>query len=284
MPTYRVDLAYDGTHFHGYAKNRNVRTVQGEVETALATVFGHPVDSVCAGRTDAGVHARQQVVSFSSDISMDTDRIHRSLTAMLGPEIVALDAMVVPDDFSARFSATMRAYRYRVLTGPKPDPLRRFTTWHQPFDLDVDAMNRSAGHLTGAHDFASFCRQAPKRTSVRTVLSASWVRVEDVCELRISARAPFEASLNASAPAADTATPVAPKPTANAAAAATASIRASSEAVTTTPPMPARTPVPPTSAISAALICMSYPCSISISLLKRASSPASEPSKTREPT
>jgi tRNA pseudouridine38-40 synthase len=189
MPTYRVDLAYDGTHFHGYAKKRNVRTVQGEVETALATVFGHPVDSVCAGRTDAGVHARQQVVSFSSDISMDTDRIHRSLTAMLGPEIVALDAMVVPDDFSARFSATMRAYRYRVLTGPKPDPLRRFTTWHQPFDLDVDAMNRSAGHLTGAHDFASFCRQAPKRTSVRTVLSASWVRVEDVCELRISARA-----------------------------------------------------------------------------------------------
>ncbi len=189
MPTYRVDLAYDGTDFHGYAKNRNVRTVQGEVEAALETMFGHPIDSVCAGRTDAGVHARHQVISFSSDVSMDTDRIHRSLTAMLGPEIVALDAIVVPDEFSARFSATMRSYRYRVLTSSKPDPLRRFTTWHQPFDLDIDAMNRAAFHLIGEHDFASFCRQAPNRTSVRTVLGASWVRVDDVCELRVSARA-----------------------------------------------------------------------------------------------
>jgi tRNA pseudouridine38-40 synthase len=189
MPTYRVDLAYDGTDFHGYAKNRDVRTVQGVVEAALATVFGHPVDSVCSGRTDAGVHARQQVISFSSDGSMDTRRIHRSLTAMLGPEIVALDAMVVPDDFSARFSATMRAYRYLVLTGAKPDPLRRFTTWHQPFDLDVHAMNRAVGHLIGEHDFASFCRKAPNRTSVRTVLSASWERAADVCELQISAKA-----------------------------------------------------------------------------------------------
>jgi tRNA pseudouridine38-40 synthase len=189
MPTYRVDLSYDGTDFHGYAKNRDVRTVQAEIEKALATVFGHPVDTVCAGRTDAGVHARHQVVSFASQISMDTDRIHRSLTAMLGPEIVALDAMVVPDDFSARFSATMRAYRYRVLTTEKPDPLRRFTTWHQPYQLDLDAMNRAADHLVGEHDFASFCRQAPNRTSVRTVLSASWLRLDDVCELRVSARA-----------------------------------------------------------------------------------------------
>jgi tRNA pseudouridine38-40 synthase len=189
MPTYRVDLAYDGTGFHGYAKNRDVRTVQGEVEAALETVFGQPIDSVCAGRTDAGVHARHQVISFGSDIAMDTNRIHRSLTAMLGPEVVALDAMVVPDDFSARFSATMRAYRYQVLTGPKPDPLRRLTTWHQPFDLDLEAMNRAAGHLIGEHDFASFCRQAPNRTSVRTVFSASWVRADDLCELRISARA-----------------------------------------------------------------------------------------------
>ncbi len=189
MPTYRVDLSYDGTAFHGYAKNRDVRTVQGELEAALATVFGHPVDSVCAGRTDAGVHARHQVISFSSGVSMSTDRIHRSLTAMLGPEIVALDAMIVPDGFSARFSATMRAYRYRVLTSPKPDPLRRFNTWHQPFDFDLDAMNRAASHLVGEHDFASFCRQAPNRTSVRTVLSASWARTGDVFEFRVSAKA-----------------------------------------------------------------------------------------------
>lgn len=189
MPTYRVDLSYDGTGFHGYAKNRNVRTVQEEVETALEKVFGHPVDTVCAGRTDAGVHARHQVISFSSEVGMDTNRIHRSLTAMLGPEIVAFDAMAVADDFSARFSATMRAYRYRVLTSPTPDPLRRFTTWHLPYPLDLEAMNRAAEHLVGEHDFASFCRQAPNRTSLRTVLSAWWVQIDDICELRVSARA-----------------------------------------------------------------------------------------------
>lgn len=189
MPTYRVDLSYDGTYFHGYAKNRDVRTVQGEVERALSTVFGHAIESVCAGRTDAGVHARQQVISFASESSVDTRRIQRSITAMLGPEIVATDAMVVPDDFSARFSATMRAYRYRVLTSETPDPLRRYVTWHHPHDLDLDAMNQAAEHLVGEHDFASFCRRAPNRTSVRTVLSARWSRVDDECHLAVSARA-----------------------------------------------------------------------------------------------
>ena len=120
---------------------------------------------------------------------MDTRRIHRSITAMLGPEVVATDAMIVSDDFSARFSATMRAYRYRVLARPEPDPLRRFVTWHQPHDLDLDAMNEAAGLLVGEHDFASFCRKAPNRTSIRTILSAEWGRWEDECRLAISARA-----------------------------------------------------------------------------------------------
>ena len=189
MPTYRVDVSYDGSNFHGFAKNRDVRTVQEELEEALARIFGESIDLVCAGRTDAGVHARHQVISFVAEASVDTHRIRKSVTTMLGPEIVATDAMMVADDFSARFSATARAYRYRVLAAPTPDPLRRLTTWHVPGALDLHEMNRAAAAFVGEHDFASFCRRAPNRTSVRRVLSAEWVREGDLLEFRVSASA-----------------------------------------------------------------------------------------------
>ena len=127
--------------------------------------------------------------AFAAESSKNTARLHRSLTAMLGPEIVAYDAMVVPDDFSARFSALMRAYRYQVLQAPTPDPLRRLTTWHVPWSLDMAAMNTAAAQFVGEHEFASFCRQRPDRTTVRTVFNAEWVREGDVVEFRISARA-----------------------------------------------------------------------------------------------
>lgn len=189
MPGYRVDLSYDGTGFHGFAKNRDVRTVQGVLEGALERVFGKPVNTVCAGRTDAGVHARHQVISFTSESDIEPGRIHRSITSMLGPEVVAYAAAVVPATFSARFSATKRTYRYRVLTTPFPDPLRRLTTWHQPHLLDLDAMNRAAAHLIGEHDFASFCRRAQNRTATRNLLSAEWTGNGPEFEFAVSAGA-----------------------------------------------------------------------------------------------
>lgn len=189
MPTYRLDLSYDGSEFRGYAKNRNVRTVQGEVESALGTIFGHPIESVCAGRTDAGVHARQQVISFESERSLDTNRVRRSVNTMFGGEIAATDVMIVPDDFHARFSATMRSYRYRVLTTDAPDPLIRRTVWHRPFALDVGEMNRSVAHMLGEHDFAAFCRRIGDRPTVRTVFSAEWERKDGLLVLAISAKA-----------------------------------------------------------------------------------------------
>ncbi|MCJ7725177.1 MAG: tRNA pseudouridine(38-40) synthase TruA [Acidimicrobiia bacterium] len=176
MATYRITIAYDGTGFHGYAANRDVRTVQGDLEQALATVIGSPVEIVVAGRTDAGVHARANVVSFETPQTLDTDRLQRSITSMLGPEIVAVEAAVAPDGFHARFSACSRRYRYRIDTGAVPDPLLRHTAWHVPHALDVDAMNRAAGAFEGEHDFASLCRAADGGTTVRTVLSASWDR------------------------------------------------------------------------------------------------------------
>ena len=172
MATYRLDLAYDGTDFHGWARQPQVRTVQGELETALARRFG-PVDTTVAGRTDAGVHARGQVVSFETDL-VDPDRLVASLNKMLAPEIVVSSCRLVEDDFNARFSAVSRTYRYRLLAQHLPDPFLARTTWHVGDHLDLGAMQRAASRFVGEHDFASFCRKG--RSTVRTVLRAEWIQ------------------------------------------------------------------------------------------------------------
>ncbi len=185
MTRYRLDLAYDGSGFHGYARQPDVRTVQGELESALEKLVG-PVATEVAGRTDAGVHARHQVASFDANGPLDCGKVVRSLTQMVGPEIVVYRCEPVGDDFSARFSAAYRVYRYRVLNRPFPDPLRRSLTWHVKAPLDVDAMHEAVQHFVGENDFASFCRKHEQRTTVRTVTEASWcARPDDVLRFEI---------------------------------------------------------------------------------------------------
>jgi tRNA pseudouridine38-40 synthase len=186
MPTYRIDLAYDGTDFHGYGRQNNVRTIQGDLEKALFRITGE-VKTVVAGRTDGGVHAVGQVVSFSVDAPLDTDRLQRSLNGQLGPEIAANAVTEVGDRFHARFSAVARRYRYRISNRPVQDPLTCRTAWHVPEPLDVDAMDQAVGAFIGVHDFASLCRKAPGRTTVREVLDARWTRTGDLVELSIGA-------------------------------------------------------------------------------------------------
>lgn len=186
MPTYRIDLAYDGTDFHGYGRQNNVRTIQGDLEKALFRITGE-VKTVVAGRTDGGVHAVGQVVSFSVDAPLDTDRLQRSLNGQLGPEIAVNAVTEVGDRFHARFSAVARRYRYRISNRPVQDPLTSRTAWHVPEPLDVDAMDQAVGAFIGVHDFASLCRKAPGRTTVREVLDARWARTGDLVELSIGA-------------------------------------------------------------------------------------------------
>ncbi len=188
MPTYRVDLAYDGTGFHGYARQEGLRTVQGEFETALFHRTGE-VKTAVAGRTDAGVHAAGQVISFVVDDSLDTGTLQRSLNSQLGPEIAVYAVSEVPDAFHARFSATGRGYRYRIWNAPVHDPLLVRTTWHVPDALDVPAMARAVGTLVGTHDFASFCRKATGRSTARELRQAGWSRAGNVVELSIAANA-----------------------------------------------------------------------------------------------
>ncbi len=187
MTVYRVDLAYDGSGFHGYARQPGLRTVQGELEAALLPFTGG-VETFVAGRTDRGVHATGQVASFEVDTVLDTDRVRRSLNRRLGPEISVGSVTVAPDGFHARFSATGRAYTYLVLDGEVHDPFLAGTAWHVGTRLDEMLMNRAAACLVGEHDFSSLCRRAGDRSLVRRVDHAVWTRRRpDLVALDISA-------------------------------------------------------------------------------------------------
>jgi tRNA pseudouridine38-40 synthase len=167
MAVIKLVLAYDGTGFHGWARQRGgLRTVQGVLEHSLARILGEAPDVSAAGRTDTGVHARGQVLSFAADA--DPVRIQRSLNRMLAPEVVVVGARRAPEGFDARLSATAREYRYRIDTGPWPDPFTARFVWHRVGELSVPAMRRAAADLMGEHDFASFCRaRTPPTSTVR---------------------------------------------------------------------------------------------------------------------
>jgi tRNA pseudouridine38-40 synthase len=183
-PSFRVRLlvAYDGKPFRGFAVQREgVRTVAGDLAVAIAKVLGHPVDITCAGRTDAGVHAWGQVVTFDAagtPADVDLCALQRSLNKMLAPHVAIRDAAVAAPDFDARHSALWRSYRYTVLNRPVPDPFLAGTAWHLEAPLDVRAMQLASDPLLGEHDFAAFCRRpVPEASLVRWVLEVGWVEL-----------------------------------------------------------------------------------------------------------
>ena len=188
----RIDLAYDGTDFHGWATQPRLRTVQGELEAALATALRVPETTVvCAGRTDTGVHARGQVthldleepvLAASAGCSEDppAEALLRRLNGILPPDVRVRRVAAAPDGFDARFSAVWRRYAYRVADRPETvDPLtrRHVLAWSRP--LDLDAVNEASALLVGEHDFASFCKKREGATTIRTLLDLSWDRDPD---------------------------------------------------------------------------------------------------------
>ena len=189
MPKYRLDLSYLGSGFRGLARQPGQRTVQGEVEASLSRITGEPVTTVAAGRTDAGVHARQQVLSFSVVRDLDEDRVLRSLSKTLAPEIAPFSLIMVDEEFDARHSAKFRGYRYRILNREAGDPFRHATVWHVPEPLDIEAMDLGVYGLVGEHDFAAFCRASSAGGIRRRVISAGWAAAEvDMVEFEISAQ------------------------------------------------------------------------------------------------
>ncbi len=172
-------LSYHGAGFHGFARQQDPpqRTVQGELEAALSTLLRRPVSTVCAGRTDAGVHARGQVascpVSLAEVSARPLSKMRVSLNALTGDDVSVCELRLAPPAFSPRFDAVCRVYRYRIVCGPVPPLfLRDFSWWHRT-PLDVDAMRAAAACFAGEHDFKSFCRAASAvdRNTVRRVES-----------------------------------------------------------------------------------------------------------------
>jgi tRNA pseudouridine38-40 synthase len=155
-----MTLAYDGTGFRGWAVQRDpqVRTVEGVVTDVLSKVTGEDLRLSVAGRTDAGVHARGQMISFHALSDVAPERMLAAANGALAPEVVALGAGYAPAGFDARFSASAREYRYVIDTGATTDPFIGRFTWHRPRELSVPLMRLAARHLLGEHDFRSFCR------------------------------------------------------------------------------------------------------------------------------
>jgi tRNA pseudouridine38-40 synthase len=189
VPTVRLEIEYDGAGFRGWARQPGQRTVQGELEAALATVLREPVELTVAGRTDTGVHALGQVASFATGAEVPED-LARRLNG-LGPDDVAVTAAtVVADGFDARHDAKARSYRYRLLarSAPSPFELGRALWW--PHQVDREALDACAAALPGHHDFTAF---TPTQTDhvrfERDVLAAGWEQDGDVLSFRITADA-----------------------------------------------------------------------------------------------
>jgi tRNA pseudouridine38-40 synthase len=185
----RLDIEYEGTEFSGWARQPGLRTVQGELEAALATVLREPAELVVAGRTDAGVHARGQVASFATQAPPPADLAQR--VNGVGPDDVTVTAATeAPADFDARRDATSRSYRYRVLPRAAPDPFERGRALWWPHRLDRGALEACAAALPGIHDFTAF---TPTQTDhvrfERDVLAAEWEQDDRILAFRITADA-----------------------------------------------------------------------------------------------
>ncbi len=192
----RLDIAYDGTHFRGWAKQPGLRTVQGTLEAALARIVGSDVQLVVAGRTDAGVHAAGQVAHVDLDESQwsrirtrhgkaahdPAGSIAGRMRGVLGayPDVTVQRSAEAPAGFDARFSAVWRRYRYRLADDRAGfDPLRRHDTTRIRGTLDEKAMDAAARSLIGLHDFAAYCKPREEATTIRTLLDYRWERDTD---------------------------------------------------------------------------------------------------------
>lgn len=187
--TIALVIEYDGAYFHGMQRQSELPTVAGALESALCSLLGEPVRVVSAGRTDAGVHATGQVVSFTIVGEPDLRRMPIALSALLrGAHVAVVRAVARPSDFSARRSALARTYRYRVLNRRAPSPLHEHRAFHIGAPLDLDAIKAAGAMLVGEHDFAAFCGSPPARGGTRrTITSLAVERERDFIDFWITA-------------------------------------------------------------------------------------------------
>jgi tRNA pseudouridine38-40 synthase len=185
MRNLKLILSYDGAEFSGWQVQPDAGTVQGTLASAIGRVTGEKVLPQGSGRTDAGVHALAQVVTFVTESSVPTENFVKALNDVLPPSVRVLHAVEMPADFHARHSARAKTYRYRIYRGAICPPFLARYVWHYPYPLDLDLMAQAAALVVGEKDFTSFAAVDPERgregepaSNVRTIFSSLWERRE----------------------------------------------------------------------------------------------------------
>jgi tRNA pseudouridine38-40 synthase len=187
---YKIILAYNGSAFAGYQRQAEVRTVQAELETALRTIGWQGRHVLSAGRTDAGVHSRGQVVSFQLDWGHTPEDLGNALNYYLPKDMAVRVVSQVPEDFHPRYAAKRRCYRYRIFCQNVRDPLREDFAWRVWPPVALEPMNVAAESLVGSHDFQAFgTPMTEDGITVREVFSAEWSGEKDEWQFDIAANA-----------------------------------------------------------------------------------------------
>ena len=179
MRNLKLTVAYDGTDFHGWQVQPQLRTVQGELQQALQRLLNHEVSITGSGRTDAGVHAHGQVANVQTIRLMETDAVLRGANALLPHEVRVLAVQEVAPEFHARYSARSKTYEYRIWRDPVVDPFSYRYVYGFRYPLDAEAVDRGTSHFLGTHDFTSFCATATEiEDHTRTIYEALWTRTD----------------------------------------------------------------------------------------------------------
>jgi tRNA pseudouridine38-40 synthase len=182
----KLEIEYDGTDFHGWQIQPQLRTVQGEIQDKLQTILGHEVNLIGAGRTDVGVHALGQVANFKTERELDKNSIRNGLNGLLPNDIVIKKIEEVDLDFNSRYDAKRRLYKYRIHLG-RTAILRNYV-WEVLYPLDLEKIIEATENIEGEHDFSSFClAESGKENNVCRVSSANWQKSGDELTFKIEA-------------------------------------------------------------------------------------------------
>ncbi|HHX87436.1 MAG TPA: tRNA pseudouridine(38-40) synthase TruA, partial [Firmicutes bacterium] len=183
-----LKLSYDGTNYAGFQlQTDNIPTIQGVLERALYRLYKQPLRVAAAGRTDAGVHARGQVVTYQAPFFIPAEKLPLAINSLLPPEVVVWDAEEVSPKFHPRYSASIKCYSYTIDLAPFPQVMKRRYSWHCPYSLDVEAIFKAGARLTGRHDFSAFRARGSKVSStVRTIYRVSAENLAEQQLLRLT--------------------------------------------------------------------------------------------------
>jgi tRNA pseudouridine38-40 synthase len=189
LRNFKILIEYDGKAYHGWQRQKNEATIQGEIEWAIEKMIGQKVPLIGSGRTDAGVHALNQVANFKCDTHLTPGVFQKGLTAILPADIVIKSCEEVPEGFHARFDVKSKTYLYRILNHKRPSAIGRHYAWHIPFRLDVELMACALEYFVGTHDFKAFeGAGSPRQHTVRTVKKAALIpRKNKILHIEIKA-------------------------------------------------------------------------------------------------